>query len=354
MRQQAVLYGTVVRGERRGRTLGYPTANLDQQYFRSNPQPKGVYAARAWVDAVEHDALAVVGVPGPKHPHGKIEVHLLDFHGNLYGKDIAAALIRRMRPLFWYKNNANLQRRIRMDIRESRGLIAAFEREEQRKIAAIRQGADMLARIVRTLPRLLRAGRAERGIRDDLLELIGPSQPSFPPIVATGHSAAFMHHIPTRTKIKQGDMVVVDFGVTVNGFCTDLTRTFFIGTPRDRERKRYSYLLASQQRGLTAVRPFVPAALVDRAVRNSLKRVGLHRAFIHSSGHGVGRRIHERPSLGERSHDLLLPGHIVTVEPGIYFKGWGGMRVEDMALVTKEGSEALTKRIPKQLKDVIL
>lgn len=346
MKPRALLHGTVIRGERYGRTLGYPTANLDHRYFRKNPQPKGVYAALAWVGRTRYDALGVVGVPGPRHSDGKVEVHLLAFNGSLYGKKITALLVEKIRSLERYRNRALLVDRIRKDIVMARRIIRRYRHDEQKKITSIRRGVALVQSRFGRIRKLLRPGISEIAVRDGIERIMRPYRMSFPTIVASGPNGASMHHTPTSRKLAGGDGVVVDFGIVVNGFCTDLSRTFFISRRDYVQRMRYDAVRAAQTIGIAAVRPLANARAIDEQVRGSLRRCRLGGLFMHGAGHGVGRQIHEPPRLGQRSVDLILPGDIVTVEPGIYVPGWGGIRIEDMVLVTETGAEVLTKGIP--------
>ncbi len=354
MKPRALLHGTVIRGERIGRTVGYPTANLDHDYFSTNPQPKGVYAARAWVGRTQHAALAVIGVPGTQFPQGKVEVYLLDYSGDLYGRTISAVLISRLRPLVWYRDQEKLRRRIATDVRVARPMVRQFDREEKSKHASLRSGIRIMARRFPRVRELLRTGMSELDIAERIRRVFRDFPPSFPTIVASGPYGASMHHVPTRRKLRRGDAVVVDFGIKVNGFCTDLSRTFFIGQPASLQRRRYEAVLRSSRIAGRAAQPFIMARSVDRAARSYLKQLRLARYFIHNTGHAVGRKIHEAPTLGARSVDVLLPGDVVTVEPGIYVPEWGGIRIEDMVLIGTRGAEVLTADIPVSLRSAVV
>lgn len=354
MKHRALLHGIVIRGERIGRTVGYPTANLDHGYFQTNPQPKGVYAARAWVGRTRHSALAVIGVPGTRFPDGKVEVHLLDYSRELYGRTITADLISRIRPLVWYGDLSKLQQRIAADIRIARPSILQFEQEERLKHTSLRMGVRVMARRFSMVRDLLRIGASERTIAEGIRRIFREYQPSFPTIVASGPYGAFMHHVPTRRMLRRGDAVVVDFGIKVNGFCTDLSRTFFIGQPNAEQRRRYEAALRSLARGERAAKPFIMARDVDHSVRGYLGQQRLARWFVHNTGHAVGTKIHQPPTVGPRSVDLLLPGDVVTIEPGIYVPKWGGIRIEDMVQIGVNGAEVLTAAIPTSLRSAIV
>jgi Xaa-Pro aminopeptidase len=180
---------------------------------------------------------------------------------------------------------------------------------------------------------------------DTEMRRLGADEPSFETIVAAGPNAAEPHHHPSQRKIGHGELVVVDFGARVDGYCSDMTRTIRTGRARDLapELARVAaVVLAAQDAGLCAVRDGVAGAEVDRACREVVGAAGLAELFVHGTGHGVGLDIHEGPALGVLSQDILCSGQVVTVEPGVYVPGLGGARTEDTVLVTGAGCEILT------------
>ena len=175
----------------------------------------------------------------------------------------------------------------------------------------------------------------------------------FPPIVAFGKGTADIHHKSRNTKLKEGDTIMIDLGATFGGYCSDMTRTYFYGTPSKKQREIYSSVLKAQQKILDAVKKGERrCGYLDKLAHTSLKRHGA-KAFPHTLGHGVGTVIHEWPILRSTSSDILKPGTVVTVEPGVYLKNWGGVRIEDMILITSSGYRNLTS-VSKDLKDIIL
>ena len=138
-------------------------------------------------------------------------------------------------------------------------------------------------------------------------------------------------------------MVVVDCGFDYKGYATDMTRTFFIGKPNKKFKKVYAAVLAAQKQAMVAIKEDMPAADIDKVARDLLDKAGLGKYFKHSLGHGVGRLVHERPRLSAKSKEILKSGMVVTVEPGVYIPGWGGIRIEDMVLVKPKGCEVLTR-----------
>jgi Xaa-Pro aminopeptidase len=175
----------------------------------------------------------------------------------------------------------------------------------------------------------------------------GASGPSFETIVASGPNAAKPHHRPSARRIEPGEPVVVDFGAVVDGYCSDMTRTVWVGQLRDPElRRAVAVVTASQAAGVDAVRAGAACADVDQACRRVIAAAGWADRFVHGTGHGVGLDIHEAPAVGTTSTDTLAIGHVVTVEPGVYLPGVGGVRVEDTVVVTALACDLLT-RTPK-------
>lgn len=176
---------------------------------------------------------------------------------------------------------------------------------------------------------------------------------SFPPIVAFGKNTANVHHEPNNTKLKKGDTVMFDIGTTVNHYCSDMTRTYFFGEPNVKQKKIYLTVLEAQNRAIKKIQKGERRAkVIDKVARRFLAKK-FKNNFKHGLGHGVGTVIHEWPNLKPKSDDILPVGCVVTIEPGIYLKGFGGVRIEDMILITKSGSKNLTK-VPKDCKSVIL
>jgi len=171
---------------------------------------------------------------------------------------------------------------------------------------------------------------------------------SFETIVAAGPRSALPHGVASATRMPRRGFVVLDYGVILNGYCSDMTRTVCIGRATSEQRRVYDAVLEAQLAAIAAVAPGRTAGEVDEAARSVLKRAGLGQYFIHSTGHGVGLEIHESPRLAARQTDLLQPGMVITIEPGVYIGGKFGVRIEDMVLVTERGSEVLT-RAPKVL-----
>ncbi|MFM8267778.1 MAG: M24 family metallopeptidase [Ilumatobacteraceae bacterium] len=190
------------------------------------------------------------------------------------------------------------------------------------------------------------AGVTEAQLRNRLelrMREMGASGPSYDTIVAAGpHNSALPHHRPTDYVLRDGDTVVIDVGALVEGYHSDMTRSFVVGGASAHQREMYDLVLESQRAGLAAVRPGAPAAAIDAACRGVLEAAGVGEWFSHGTGHGVGLLIHEEPFLGRTSSAVLREGDVVTVEPGVYREGFGGIRIEDLVLVTDVGCRSLT------------
>lgn len=172
--------------------------------------------------------------------------------------------------------------------------------------------------------------------------IAGAEAMSFETIVASGPRSALPHGHASTQHLPQRGFVVLDFGVMLMGYCSDMTRTVHMGIPTTRERSAYDAVLEAQMSAIAAIKPGVTCAEVDEAARSVLRRVKLAQFFTHSTGHGVGLEIHEGPRIAAHQTQELEPGMVVTVEPGIYLPGRFGIRIEDMVLVTKTGAESLT------------
>ncbi len=178
----------------------------------------------------------------------------------------------------------------------------------------------------------------ERSFRD-----AGAEGVSFPTIVAAGETGTSPHAVPGGEPIAEGVLVTVDAGCVIDGYCSDCTRTFAVGDISERLSEIYALCLEAQLAGLEAVAPGVRGVDADAAARSVIDSAGLGAAFGHGLGHGVGLQIHEAPTLRPESTDVLGPGNVVSVEPGIYLPGEGGVRIEDLVLVTEDGRERLTQ-----------
>ncbi len=187
-------------------------------------------------------------------------------------------------------------------------------------------------------------GVSERELALDLevkMRESGAEDVSFPPIVGSGPLSAHIHHTAGERELQKGDFVLLDFGCRWRGYCSDLTRTVVLGSASDEQREIYQLVLEAQRNGIDAIRPRARAQAVDAQARGIIERAGFGERFGHGLGHGVGLEVHEDPRLRRSSEETLKQGDVVTVEPGIYLDGVGGVRIEDCVLVTDSGAEVL-------------
>lgn len=176
----------------------------------------------------------------------------------------------------------------------------------------------------------------------------GATSSSFDTIVASGYRSALPHGVATDKVIEKGELVTLDFGAYYNGYCSDITRTVAVGEISDELKTIYNIVLEAQMRGMKGIKPGMTGKEADALTRDYITEKGYGDYFGHSTGHGIGLEIHEGPTLSARSDVVLAPGMVVTVEPGIYIPGLGGVRIEDDTVVTENGNEALTHS-PKEL-----
>ena len=190
----------------------------------------------------------------------------------------------------------------------------------------------------------LAPGASERAIALALevkMREMGADEVSFPPIVGSGELSAHIHHTPGDRELRKGDLVLLDFGCRLHGYCSDLTRTVVLGSATDQQREIYDVVLRAQLDGIDALSPGARAQAVDARARGIIETAGYGDRFGHGLGHGVGLEVHEEPRLRRISEDSLVAGDVVTVEPGVYLDGVGGVRIEDCVLVTESGHEVL-------------
>jgi Xaa-Pro aminopeptidase len=217
--------------------------------------------------------------------------------------------------------------------------------KDEAEIELIRRSVKMGASLFDTAVANVRPGVRETDVAAEMehaARKAGADGMSFETIIAAGKRSALPHGRASREPIPAEGFVVCDFGVILAGYCSDMTRTLYVGRPSEEARCFYEAVRGAQQAGVDAIRPGATVGKVDQAARNSLQKAGLARYFTHSTGHGVGIEIHEAPRVAAGLPDVLEPGMVVTVEPGAYIPGEWGVRIEDMVMVTERGCEVLT------------
>ena len=207
--------------------------------------------------------------------------------------------------------------------------------------AAVRVGAGLFERALKAIG----PGVREADVAAEMeyaAHQAGAQEMSFSTIIAAGNRSALPHGRASAARIPSPGFVVCDFGVILTGYCSDMTRTVHVGPASAGERRVYQAVRSAQQASIDAVRPGIPSGNVDLAGRKLLKKEGLARYFTHSTGHGVGLEIHEAPRIAAGQTEVLQPGMVITIEPGIYLPGKWGVRIEDMVVVTASGCEVLS------------
>jgi Xaa-Pro aminopeptidase len=230
-------------------------------------------------------------------------------------------------------------------LRETRGLVEQARMEKDaNEIALMRAAVVLGASLFDRAIEVIRPGMRENEVAAEMeyaARRAGAEEMSFPTIIAAGKRSALPHGRASTAVIPSRGFVVCDFGVILTGYCSDRTRTVHVGHPTADDRGVYEAVREAQIAAIAAVRAGVSVSEVDGAARNVLKKKGLARHFTHSTGHGVGLEIHEPPRIAAGQSEILRPGMVITVEPGVYITGSGGVRIEDMVVVTEQGCEVL-------------
>jgi len=217
--------------------------------------------------------------------------------------------------------------------------------KDAEEIGRLRQAVLLGARLFDTALKTIRPGVSEVQVAAEMeyaARQAGTEGMAFETIIAAGERSALPHGRASKAPVPARGFVVCDFGVILAGYCSDMTRTVYVGRSSARDREVYAAVRAAQQAAVEAVTPGKSVGEVDRAARNVLKKKGLAPYFTHSTGHGVGLEIHEAPRVAAGQSEILQPGMVITVEPGVYIAGRGGVRIEDMVVVTERGCEVLT------------
>ena len=227
------------------------------------------------------------------------------------------------------------------------GLVEAQRMIKERdELAAMRQAALLAGGVLEQVLRRIKPGVRETEIGAEIeyqMRKKGASGASFDSIVASGARSALPHAHPTAKQLRKNELVVLDLGVILHNYCSDITRTVYLGQVPQRIRKWYQAVQEAQQAALSTIKAGVSCGEVDAAARQVLANYGLDRYFVHSTGHGLGLEVHEEPRVARGQKRTLEAGNVITIEPGVYVAGVGGIRIEDDVLVTATGSEVLTR-----------
>jgi len=220
------------------------------------------------------------------------------------------------------------------------------ELKDEDELAVMRAAADVADRAFSHILGFIRPGVAEIAIAAELemfMRKSGATGPSFDTIVASGERSAMPHGVASGRTVGAGEFVTLDFGAYYQGYCSDLTRTLFVGRPTDKHREIYEIVKEAQAYALEHLKPGMTGREGDALTRDIISRYGYGDNFGHGTGHGLGMEIHESPRLSRTCDTVLQPGMVVTVEPGIYVPGFGGVRIEDDVVMTDTGIQILTR-----------
>lgn len=213
------------------------------------------------------------------------------------------------------------------------------------EIDTIRRSVNLNSQAFARVLKRIRPGVRELDVAAEIefqMKMLGAEKPSFDTIIAAGPHSALPHSHPTAHPIRNNELLLIDMGASLEGYASDMTRVIHFGPPPKKIREMYRAVLEAQLAGIDAAREGTTAGKVDAATRNVLKKHKLDKAFVHSTGHGLGLEIHEPPRLGKKDKTRLQAGMAITIEPGVYIEGLAGIRIEDTVLVTKTGCEVLT------------
>jgi len=227
-------------------------------------------------------------------------------------------------------------------------------KKEKTEIQKIKQAVKITDKVFHRILDMLKPGVKENEVAIELeyqLKQEGAEGIAFEPIVASGVRSSMPHGRASEKKIKRNEFVTLDFGAIVDGYVSDLTRTVVVGKANARQKQIYHIVGSAQKKGIISLKSGKPCKEVDRIVRNHIKEKGFGPNFGHGTGHGIGLQVHELPTLNSKSSDTLEENMVVTIEPGIYISGWGGVRIEDDVLVTGNGPLVLNSA-PKELIEI--
>jgi Xaa-Pro aminopeptidase len=223
--------------------------------------------------------------------------------------------------------------------------------KDSEEIARIRKSVRISEKAFKEILSEIKPGVKEKDIALDLeykMRTLGADGVAFETIVASGQRSSMPHGRASDKKLRKGDFVTLDFGALYHGYASDITRTLVLGKATEKQKSIYYTVLKAQKTACKAVRPGLPCARLDGVAREIIMKAGYGDNFGHGLGHGVGMIVHDKPVLSPQSNDILEPGMVITIEPGIYIPNWGGVRIEDNILVTANGGQILS-RLSKDL-----
>lgn len=245
-----------------------------------------------------------------------------------------------------YKDYLTLQKVAGASLESTENVIEDLRMfKDATELEKLRQSARISDEVYKEIGALIKPGISEKNIANQISFLLkekGCAKEAFDIIAVAGENAALPHGQPTNRLLQKGDMLTMDYGGFFAGYAGDMTRTVAIDHATDKFKDFYHKVLEAQKLGVSMVKAGVAAKDIDNAVRNKLKEFGLAEYFGHGTGHGLGLEIHELPSISSKSDIILQENMVITIEPGIYIRGWGGIRIEDTVIVKMDGCEVIT------------
>jgi Xaa-Pro aminopeptidase len=225
-------------------------------------------------------------------------------------------------------------------------------KKDQNEIDKIKKAVSITDQVLSEILDFVKPKVKEQDIAAEIeykFKKYGSSAPFFETIVASGKRSALPHGVASSKRIEKGDLVTLDMGAVYDGYTADLTRTVVVGKANKRQKEVYNIVLKAQKEAISKVKPKIKACDLDKVARDSIKKAGYEKYFGHGLGHGIGLLIHDNPTINPTSQQVLEPGMVITIEPGIYIPNWGGVRIEDDVLITQRGCEILTTAEKKLL-----
>lgn len=275
-----------------------------------------------------------------------VDVYDVNLHDSLRSR-VSGARVGIEAATMSVAQKAHLEAKLEVELAATKNLVEELRRrKDPEEVSLLREAVRISDEAFEWIVERLGPGRTEREVALDLdveMRRRGADSISFDPIVGTGPLSAHIHHTPSDREMQTGDLVLLDFGARWQGYCSDLTRTVVLGSATDHQREVYGIVLAAQTAGIEAISAGAACTGVDGAARKVIDDAGYGATFGHGLGHGVGLDIHEAPRFHKTSEDTLVTGDVMTIEPGVYETGTGGIRIEDCALVTGDGCEVLGK-----------
>ncbi len=246
-----------------------------------------------------------------------------------------------------YSLYRELKEALPLELIPQKGLVEELRAvKSSTEVDSLRRGAAIMDQAFEYLLNLAKPGMSEQEVALELeyyLRRQGSGGPLFRYIVASGERGSLPHGIASEKRLAPGELVTVDFTGTFDSYATDMTRTFALGEPGARAREIYETVRLAHREACQKIKPGMTGIEADALARDLIEQAGYGEYFGHGLGHGLGLEVHEQPTLSPRSEAALVPGMVVTIEPGIYIPGWGGVRIEDMVLITSGGAEPLTR-----------